>query len=113
VDFEKTCGLPGPRHFPGWRGFSHPAWLLEIHLSPEYAATWPTRAGFYWAKWLIADRETVEGSALAPSHDWDVVYVYENGFDKEADFLRVLVGVESSQSLKNFEWGPGPLTPPR
>jgi hypothetical protein len=62
--------------------------------------TLPTRAGFYWAKWLITDRETVEGSTLTPSHDWDVVYVYENGFDKnEADFLRVLVGgVESSQS---------------
>ena len=75
----------------------------------------PTRAGFYWAKWLIADRETVEGSALTPSDDWDVVYVFENGRDeREAEFLRVLVvGVEQSQSLQNFKWGPGPLTPPQ
>lgn len=51
---------------------------------------------------------------LTQSDDWDVVYVFEHSFDwREADFLRVLVvGVDSSQSLRNFEWGPGPLTPP-
>jgi len=77
--------------------------------------TFPKRAGFYWAKWLSADRGTEHGSTLTPSGDWDVVYVYENGFDpKETEFLRVLVvGVEQSQSLKNFEWGAGPLTPPQ
>jgi hypothetical protein len=59
--------------------------------------TLPTRAGFYWAKWLTADPQTVEGSILTPSGDWDVVYVYENGLDKrETEFLRVLViGVEA------------------
>ena len=45
---------------------------------------------------------------------WDVVYVFQNGDDeRQRDFLRVLVvGVEGTQSIENFEWGPGPLTPP-
>jgi hypothetical protein len=77
-------------------------------------ATFPTRAGFYWAKWLTAERETRHAQMLTPSDDWEIVWVFENSTDqRKEDFLRVLViGVEASQSIKNFEWGPGPLTRP-
>ena len=72
----------------------------------------PARAGFYWAKWLIAERETRDAQMLTPSADWEIVWVFENSTDQQQeDFLRVLViGVEASQSIRNFEWGPGPLT---
>jgi hypothetical protein len=75
----------------------------------------PRRTGFYWAKWLAAERDVRHGPALISSNDWDVVYVFENTVDKrEGEFLRVLVvGVEGTQSIENFEWGPGPLTPPQ
>jgi hypothetical protein len=74
----------------------------------------PRQDGFYWAKWRTAEQETRYGTTLTPSDVWDVVYVFQNGDDeRQRDFLRVLVvGVEGTQSIENFEWGPGPLTPP-
>ena len=70
---------------------------------------------FLWAKWLAAEWDVRHGPALTSSNDWDVVYVFENTIDeREDEFLRVLVvGVEGAQSIENFEWGPGPLTPPQ
>ena len=74
----------------------------------------PAKAGFYWAKWVSAERDTRHASALTPSDEWEVVSVFENSTDQQADeFLRVLVtGVEKIQAIANFEWGPGPLLPP-
>ena len=79
---------------------------------PIWRTTSPARAGFYWAKWLIAERETRHAQMLTPSADWEIVWVFENSTDQQQEeFLRVLViGVEASQSVRNFEWGPGPLT---
>lgn len=77
--------------------------------------TIPTRGGFYWAQWMVAEEGTRHGDVLTPSNGWDVVYVYENDIDRNnPEFLRVLVvGVEASQSLQNFNWAPpGPLAPP-
>ena len=76
--------------------------------------TLPRRTGFYWAKWIRADQDTKHGPELVPSAEWDVVYVFENAVAKEhGELFRVLVaGVEATQSIKDFEWGPGPLTPP-
>jgi hypothetical protein len=73
--------------------------------------TSPTRAGFYWAKWLAAEPETPHAQMLTPSDDWEIVWVFENSTDRQQeDFLRVLViGVEASQSIRNFEWGSGSL----
>jgi hypothetical protein len=75
----------------------------------------PTEAGFYWAKWINADRGTSEASLLTPADEWDVVYVFENSVDRrDRERFRVLVvGVEHIQSIDGFEWGPGPLTPPQ
>jgi hypothetical protein len=49
---------------------------------------------------------------LTPSDDWEIVWVFENSSDQQQEeFLRVLViGMEAPQPIKNFEWGPGPLT---
>jgi hypothetical protein len=49
--------------------------------------------------------------AIATAHA-EYFWVFKNRSDQqEEDFLRVLViGVEASQSIRNFEWGPGPLT---
>lgn len=74
--------------------------------------TTPSRPGFYWAKWKIADAGTREGDDLTPSDRWEVVEVWENG-PPGPEMLRVHVGgVEHGQSLENFYWGPGPLFPP-
>jgi hypothetical protein len=74
----------------------------------------PSKPGFYWAKWKIADDGTREADELTPSDKWEVVEVWENCNDaKSPEYLRVSVpGVERGQSLENFYWGPGPLTPP-
>jgi hypothetical protein len=74
----------------------------------------PKRTGFYWARWLAAERNTRDGSMLTPSQDWEVVWVFQNSTDPQDDeFHRVLViGVESTQPIENFEWGPGPLNSP-
>jgi hypothetical protein len=75
----------------------------------------PKKAGFYWAVWLTPSPGTREGAQLASSDEWEVVYVFENGMSShDQDYLRVLVtGVEKSQSIENFRWGAGPLTPTR
>jgi hypothetical protein len=58
-------------------------------------------------------RTTREGAELTPSSEWEVVYVFENGMSaQDTEYLRVLVtGVEQSESVENFRWGAGPLTP--
>ncbi len=73
----------------------------------------PKEPGFYWAKLLIAEAETRQALDL-PSDEWEAVWVFQNGSDLQGkEYLRVLiVGVESSQSIQNFEWRPGPLVPP-
>jgi len=75
----------------------------------------PKTTGFYWAKWVRTDRHTKYASELTPSADWDVVYVFENALHKGegAPFRVLVIGVEETQSIENFEWGPGPLTPPQ
>ncbi|WP_156402840.1 MULTISPECIES: hypothetical protein [unclassified Bradyrhizobium] len=74
----------------------------------------PKEPGHYWAKWIIADEGTADAAEVVPSSHWEVVGVYENRIDREADdYLTVQVaGVERSQSIDNFIWGPGPLPPP-
>lgn len=76
----------------------------------------PSVPGFYWAKWRLADQgdtKTAEYETYLPLNTWDVVEVFENQNSGVIDALRVLVsGVEDSQSLENFFWGPGPLVAP-
>lgn len=74
----------------------------------------PHRSGYYWAKWQAAAPDTREAQHLTPSRDWEVVWVFENGSEAaDSEYLRVLVvGVEQSQKLDDFQWGPGPITAP-
>ena len=77
----------------------------------------PTKPGFYWAKWRIADQDdamTEEYESYLPCNKWGVVDVFENCLDTSvAEYLRVHIpGVSDGQSLENFFWGPGPLEPP-
>lgn len=82
----------------------------------------PTAAGFYWAKWQIADQgdtKIFEYETYLPRNMWRVVEVFENSGSSDPaekldpDRLRVFVsGVRDTQSLENFFWGPGPLPPP-
>jgi hypothetical protein len=73
----------------------------------------PAKPGFYWAVWLTPSPGTRDAEALMSASEWEVVYVFENGISfQDRDYLRVLVtGVEQSQSIQNFRWGEGPLTP--
>ena len=74
----------------------------------------PKEAGFYWAKWRIADDGTPEGDEQTPSDDWEVVDVFENCLDPDDDeYLMVHVpGQAKAQSIENFFWGTGPLEEP-
>lgn len=87
---------------------------MEMTMPVEIHPT-PTKEGFYWAKWKIADPGTY------PNHpqdehvllkDWEVVNVWESGSPGSGDMAVHLVGVEKCQSLDCFFWGPGPLKEP-
>ena len=73
----------------------------------------PTAPGFYWAKWKIASEGTRDGDQLTPNDRWEPVEVAVNsGSPEDQDRLRVDVpGVERSQSLSNFFWGPELIDP--
>ena len=77
----------------------------------------PTKSGFYWAKWKIADEgspKTEEYNSYLPQKTWEVVEVFRNTVDSaDPEHLRVhIAGVSDSQSLENFFWGEGPLEAP-
>jgi hypothetical protein len=75
----------------------------------------PSAEGFYWAKWKIAEDGTTDADdgVVAPDK-WEVVEVFQNHFNdgEPEQWLASVPGVEKSQSIENFYWGPGPLTPP-
>lgn len=82
----------------------------------------PTKPGFYWALWTVAEPHTHEGHKLKLPQDWEVVEVWENyiGEKCEADelagcekFMVSVPGVRESQSLDCFIWGEGPLAQPK
>jgi hypothetical protein len=72
----------------------------------------PQQVGFYWAKWLTADRHTKDGNLLPPAEEWDVVFVFENSDDdKSAERFRVLVVGAEARRNANFAWGAGAVAP--
>jgi len=67
----------------------------------------PTKEGHYWAKWRIAADGTIEGDEITPSDIWEVVQVNINGGTDPETYLSVSVpGVEKTQWLDCFVWGP-------
>lgn len=82
-------------------------------LRPSYAAltSSPEQTGFFWARWIRCEPGTRDGILLPIDNSWIVVQVFENANPGCVDHLLALVpGVEIGQSLRNFEWGPGPLS---
>ena len=84
---------------------------LSAMSALERALTKNPRAGFYWAKWRIADEGTPADLCMGARAVWEVVEVFENHIaDGEPDQYRVAVaGVEGSQSFENFYWGKLPI----
>jgi len=75
----------------------------------------PTKPGFYWAKWRIAEDDTADNGECCPGihAEWEVVEVFENTTDcGDPQYLMVFVpGVAQSQSLENFFWSAKQLLP--
>ncbi len=76
----------------------------------------PSSPGFYWARQIAVDPGTRDEDEFEPMSKFEPVDVFENHYDDSVpDRLRVLVlGIEKSQSLANFEWGapiPAPALP--
>ncbi len=57
----------------------------------------PTHEGHWWAKLKLHDNPDLR------SVDWEVVQVVDNGGDT---FMASVPGIESSQPLDAFAWGP-------
>lgn len=74
----------------------------------------PDKEGFWWGKWRIAAEGTREGDENTPSDEWEVMHVVRNTLDaSDPEHLMVMVpGVEKTQALDSFFWGPGPLQEP-
>lgn len=81
----------------------------------QYPAGVPTKIGFYWAKWRLADDGTFTGPGYTDadregvmSKEFEPVRLVENCVDHDnPEWLKVSVGgVEKSQSPENFIWGP-------
>ena len=71
------------------------------------ANTKPIGPGFYWAKMIKADPNTRDGEDCL-SDRWETVEVVTNSIDpSHREYLMVSVpGIEQSQSIENFEFGP-------
>lgn len=82
----------------------------NVHYAECPAALVPTEPGYYWAKWISAAPDTREGNELTPALSWGVVEVWQNYFppdEGDGEYFGVSVtGVETTQWLENFEWGP-------
>jgi hypothetical protein len=74
----------------------------------------PTKAGFYWARWVKAAQSTHEGDQLTPSRNWEVVEVWENFLgdatevDQSEKWGVSVPGVRESQWVDCFQWDIGP-----
>jgi len=75
-------------------------------------STFPTKPGYYWAKWKIAsDASPPHVAELTPAADWEIVQVNDNGGtddpnDVSSEALSVAVpGVEEVQWRDCFKWG--------
>jgi len=64
----------------------------------------PASEGHYWAKWKIASPETPP-DMRGTGDEWEVVQVWDNN-SKQEPFRVSVPGVEQSQELDAFYWGP-------
>lgn len=68
--------------------------------------TIPKYAGFFWGKWRIKAKGTLDENE-STGNEWEVMHVVENCIDKDdPEHLMVMVpGVSKWQSVENFFWG--------
>lgn len=71
----------------------------------------PTKPGFYWAKWRLA--EDASTTSIGVSDRWEVVEVERGDLGYDAEFIVSVAGEPIAQPIENFFWGPGPLEPPK
>ena len=64
----------------------------------------PTETGHYWAK-LVSPTDMPVGEHWN-STNWEVVQVNDNGGSGSGQLTASVPGVEPSQWLENFIWGP-------
>lgn len=64
----------------------------------------PTKEGHYWAKLLTPQEMPVTEDWV--SVDYEVVQVFDNNRDGENRFGAFVPGIEPSQPLNAFKWGP-------
>lgn len=60
----------------------------------------PTHEGHWWAKLKLHDNPDLN------SVDWEVVQVFDNNGDGDLAFMASVPGLEGSQPLDAFVWGP-------
>lgn len=68
----------------------------------------PKAEGFYWAIWTSCAPGTADEDAWCCSGEWEPVEVWVNGFEADdPEYFMVFVGgVQQSQLISNFKWGP-------
>ena len=68
----------------------------------------PTEPGTYWGRWHTPAPDTRDGKDACPGDSWEVHRVFIHAVDPDdPEQLRAFVpGVEESQPLDGFEWGP-------
>jgi len=72
----------------------------------------PEEPGHYWGRWHSPAPGTVDDGECCDGEEWEVHQVFVNSVEPGPDRLRVFVpGVEESQPLDGFEWGPEVLKP--
>lgn len=77
---------------------------VDAHDWKSKMAIVPARPGFYWGRWHTPVPGTADDGEMCIGTEWAVHEVFRGGFDEG---LRAFVpGVEKSQSLDAFEWGP-------
>lgn len=64
----------------------------------------PTKEGFFWGRWQLADDNTGPRSEEAPNREWEVMHVVYNSVEKD-ELMAMVPGVEEWQSLDCFYWG--------
>jgi hypothetical protein len=69
----------------------------------------PTSEGWHWAK-LIHPSKMPEGEDWA-SGDWEVVNVCYNGGEGDEKYVVCVSGIEPSQWIPDFVWGPEVIRP--
>lgn len=69
--------------------------------------TTPSKPGAYWGRWHTPSPLTADNGEMCSGNLWEVHQVFKDGTGTDPDELLAFVpGIEASQSINAFEWGP-------